>query len=322
MRQELGVGGSDAGVIMGINPYISALELFYQKLGLHPQGSEDNESTFWGRQNEAAILRVAQYLDLDDGTYLSNAADGRRLRGIMPLPYMVQNLDRPGIFGNIDAGVDTVFTEEDGLHMDAIAEAKTISRQAREKWEGGLPPYYLFQALIYITVLEPVLRDKLCYIFVLEDGSRFSGWRVPLMEDLRDAMLDKINKFHSTLERGRDIVKTVKDPQKRHNYLISLEPEPDKTPAYEEYLSKHFLEKSQRKVIVGSPEILNIAKDYKRLNSEANKLDEKKQFIRNTILKYMRDNDAAVIDFGRDGKVSLGVNNRFYVNVGKKDVAA
>ena len=39
-----GIGGSDAGTVLGVNPYKTKRELFYEKTGVQPIKPKDNDS--------------------------------------------------------------------------------------------------------------------------------------------------------------------------------------------------------------------------------------------------------------------------------------
>ena len=48
--RNMGIGGSDAGVIMGLNPYKSPFQLWMEKTGqTHPEDLSDNEYVYWER---------------------------------------------------------------------------------------------------------------------------------------------------------------------------------------------------------------------------------------------------------------------------------
>ena len=55
----MGVGGSDAAAILGIDPYRSALEVYCDKIGIaEPQ--EDNDAMKWGRKLEPLVAEAYQ----------------------------------------------------------------------------------------------------------------------------------------------------------------------------------------------------------------------------------------------------------------------
>ena len=54
--RKKGIGGSDAGAIVGVNPYSSAFQVYCDKKGLMPE-TEDNEAMRQGRDLEAYVAR-------------------------------------------------------------------------------------------------------------------------------------------------------------------------------------------------------------------------------------------------------------------------
>ena len=54
LRRE-GIGGSDASVVMGENPYRSILQLWEEKTGRKEITDEGNEHTYWGTLMEDVI---------------------------------------------------------------------------------------------------------------------------------------------------------------------------------------------------------------------------------------------------------------------------
>ena len=52
-----GIGGSDASVIMGKNPYRSILQLWEEKTGKLPVTDNGNEFTYWGNVMEPIIRK-------------------------------------------------------------------------------------------------------------------------------------------------------------------------------------------------------------------------------------------------------------------------
>ena len=62
-----GVGGSDVGVILGVNPWMCATRLFFEKLRLsEPKNLNAVDSVHWGRLYEHIILDQTQYWDESD----------------------------------------------------------------------------------------------------------------------------------------------------------------------------------------------------------------------------------------------------------------
>jgi putative phage-type endonuclease len=306
--RDLGLGGSDMGTILGYNKYMSATELLYQKLGLHNSSVEENAQMFWGTELEDVIRDKAQYLNLDDQTYIENKRKGHKLRTITKFKYAIQNDNYPWLIGNIDGAIN--FTRR-WWKMDRIAEFKTISRQSAEMWET-IPVYHLFQTNHYITLAEPLLREKASVIFYLQDGSKFSGWNIPLVPNLRDEMLEMSYDFWQRVLKGREIVANEKDVDMQFHYLKDYEPAVEATQAYYDFLSEIYKKKQEFKEIEGETNDISAAKMYVKLTGEIRELEEKRQLEKNKIMKRLRDTGANVIHFA-GGKITY--NKKLYVNV-------
>lgn len=63
-HRRTGIGGSDAGAIMGLNEYASALTVYMQKKGI--DGFSGNNATVWGHILEDPIRQfTAKELDIE-----------------------------------------------------------------------------------------------------------------------------------------------------------------------------------------------------------------------------------------------------------------
>lgn len=127
--RETGIGGSEIGTIMGLNPWESAFALWAKKTGQIPNPPVDNWSVRFGKAFEEPILRMWQEQNprwevFTTGTY--------------------QHKDIPYMHANPDAlARDT----ETGDWM--IVEIKT----ARSPWTTT-PPAYEAQVLHYMDVMQ------------------------------------------------------------------------------------------------------------------------------------------------------------------------
>lgn len=309
-----GIGGSDMSSILGLNHRFSAIELFYQKVGLTFQSEEENEAMFWGTRGETNVLDIGQYYDIDTASYIDNHESGRKLRKITKLGYMVTNPDYPWIISNIDGAVN--FTPRNFM-MDGPAEAKTISRQTAEMWADKIPPYHLAQINTYMIGCGPMMRKQEAYIFYLEDGRTFRGFCIPVIEPLRDAILERSEEFWKRVLKGREIMADIKDNDMRLRYLAEIEPEPDNSEAYYKFLSELFqLKSSFVRVDATKDDVVN-ALMYKKYSKDIKDLSEQRQEHKNQIIKSLHDAGANVIDFADGGKITF--NKKLYVNI-KTDI--
>ena len=143
-----GIGGSDASVIMGKNPYRSILQLWEEKTGKLPVTDEGNEYTYWGNVMEPIIRK--EFMN----------RTGLKVR---QKHAMIIHKDYPYLF----ADVDGIVTDERG--EKCIFEAKTASQYKAEQWEDGVPEEYILQVQHYLEVCG---MDK-AYIAALIGGNKF-----------------------------------------------------------------------------------------------------------------------------------------------------
>ena len=140
----LGIGGSDAAVIMGLNSYKSPYQLWMEKTGqVEPPDLSGNQYVYWGTKNEA---NIADWFQEETGKKV------KRLGTLQSreYPFMLANVDR------------TVIGENAGL------EIKTAGVSQAKKWKGDeIPDAYYCQCLHYLAVTG---ADR-WYIAVLIGGN-------------------------------------------------------------------------------------------------------------------------------------------------------
>lgn len=130
-ERTAGIGGSDASVILGINPWKSKLELWTEKVtGIVIE--EDNPDLHWGKKLEPFILE--EYIELTKRDVRAGCYDYENLVS-KEYPFMRANLD----------GV--IIDKERG---DGILEMKTKSAYIR--WNSDIPDYYNSQIQHYFAV--------------------------------------------------------------------------------------------------------------------------------------------------------------------------
>lgn len=133
-----GIGGSDAASVLGISPFRTGVDLYYDKLGLPVDDSEEN----WVAMEVGNLLEdlVARIFEKKTGLK------------VCPMPFMFQHPEHPWMLADIDRMV----TMPDG--GTAILECKTTNYNARDKWafDGKpiVPQYYEAQARHYMAVMN------------------------------------------------------------------------------------------------------------------------------------------------------------------------
>lgn len=145
-ERNKGIGGSDASIILGLNKYKTAFELWLEKTGQVEPSELDNEAIYWGNQMENVVAKEFEK---------------RTEKRVRRRNFMFSHPDYPFIKANLDR---EVFRES------AILECKTASAYLKGEWEGDeIPASYLVQVQHYLGVTG---KEK-GYIAVLIGGNYF-----------------------------------------------------------------------------------------------------------------------------------------------------
>jgi putative phage-type endonuclease len=168
-RRRSGIGGSDAGAILGVSPWTSALELWEQKRGIVQDERVPSERMVWGTRLEHAIL--AGYEE-DEGVKLRKT--GRVFR---------RHADFPFVVGHPDAIAD-----------DRIVEAKAVGF-LDERWgEPGsedVPVHYFAQVQHYMMLTGRPRAD----LAALVGGRELRVYVIPAAPAFQEALLQEERDF-------------------------------------------------------------------------------------------------------------------------------
>ena len=165
--RKRGIGGSDAGVICGLNPYASPMSVYYEKTSLETEDF-DNESMRQGRDLEDYVAR----------RFMEETSLRVRRSNIMyqseAYPFMLANVDR------------LISGENMGL------ECKTASAYSADKWAGdSVPAHYELQCHHYMAVTGA----KAWYLAVVILGKEFKYKRIDRDEELIQNLITIEQKF-------------------------------------------------------------------------------------------------------------------------------
>lgn len=154
--RKTGIGGSDAGAICGLNPYVSPMGVFYEKTREEVE-TYDNESMRQGRDLEEYVAR----------RFMEETGLKVRRSNVMyqseEYPFMLANVDR------------LISGENMGL------ECKTASAYNADKWTGdSVPAHYEIQCHHYMAVTGA----EAWYLAVLIMGREFKYKRIDRDEEL------------------------------------------------------------------------------------------------------------------------------------------
>jgi len=278
--RQNGIGGSEIGTIMGVNPWKSATELFYQKVGVIPQKVEQNMPMFMGTVSEDLVANCYQYYNGDEDM-INNYYSGKKVRTLFePVGYYV-NPQYPMFFyspdrievkkkprvvnGNISFSSD-----------DKVIEIKTINGWSSKQWDGGLPPSYYLQTQFYMHGLG--LRSAT--IVALEDGRNWRVHNIEYDKDMCNKMVVVAQEFWERVELAREDIENAD----------LYEPPVEGTPAYESFLVEQYKNPEENKK-ASNEEIDAFICSYMTLDTQIKELEDKKTFCGNHIKRYM-ENDS------------------------------
>lgn len=155
-----GIGGSDAAVICGLNPWSSLVQLWADKTGRLPE-KEDNEAMRQGRDLEDYVAR--RFMEATGKKVRRRNAMFRHSK----IEFLTANIDRE------------IVGENAGL------ECKTTTQFNRSDFENGeIPLYYLCQCRHYMSVMD---YDRM-YLAVLVTGSAFYWYVIERDKDEEQAL--------------------------------------------------------------------------------------------------------------------------------------
>jgi len=165
-QRRLGIGGSDASVICGVNPWMSPFELYLDKIG-EGEEVEDNPSMMWGRIMEPVIRERYQE---DTGCQVT-VPDGAIVHPTHT--FMRANLD--------------------GLCDDRILEIKTARYDMGWGPDGSdeIPEHYLAQVQHYMTVVGYQIAD----VAALIGGSDFRIYTIESDPELAELLIEQERLF-------------------------------------------------------------------------------------------------------------------------------
>ncbi len=165
--RKTGIGGSDAGTVCGINPYSSAMKLFYDKTGKEVE-EQENEAMRQGHDLENYV--VQRFTE----------ATGLKVRRSN---YMYRNTEYPFMIADVDRLV---------VGEDAGLECKTASAYQADKWkDGDIPLHYMLQCYHYMAVTG----KRTWYIAAVILGKEFVYHRLEWDNELIESLIHAEKRF-------------------------------------------------------------------------------------------------------------------------------
>jgi putative phage-type endonuclease len=177
--RKTGIGGSDAGTVLGLNQYKTPLALYLEKRGeMEPDDLSDNEAVHFGNVLEDVV--ADEYMRRTGFKVRRNNATLTHPKH----PFMLANLDR-------------VVTGQ-----RKVLEIKTASGRVAHQWgEPGtdeVPEHYLIQVAHYMAVTGYDSAD----LAVLFDGREFRVYHIKRDPELEQMLIEREAEFWQRVREG------------------------------------------------------------------------------------------------------------------------
>lgn len=195
LRQEVGIGGSDAGTVLGLNPWCSNVQLWRYKTGQEtPPDISDKPAVKFGKIAEEHI------------------------RELFRLDYPTYSIDYHEFWMHQHDKVKWQFATLDGELVDeygrrGVLEIKTTTIQNKtqwDEWENGIPQRYYAQVLHQLSATGwdfAILRAYIRYYKNDEFRATVRDYRIE-----RADVLDDIAYLRRQEQRFMDCVESMTPP--------------------------------------------------------------------------------------------------------------
>jgi putative phage-type endonuclease len=185
--RKSGLGGSDIGAVIGVSPYKSALDVYYDKVEPKTE-QEHNELFYWGHALEKPV----------GDRFIKDHPDFEVIRDV-PLAFHPNN-------EWMLANVDGLFDDDKGQR--GILEIKTVNAFAADDWglenSDEVPLAYACQVAHYMAVMDA----DYAIVAALFGGNSYKEFRIE-----RDLEIE-----HTIIQRGGDFW--------NNNVIARVPPEP------------------------------------------------------------------------------------------------
>ncbi|MBR1597320.1 MAG: YqaJ viral recombinase family protein [Lachnospiraceae bacterium] len=165
-----GIGGSEAGAVCGVNPYMSPLDVYKNKTEELPEEEDEKEAVRVGHDLEEYVAKRF------------SEATGLKVR---KSNYMFQSVEHPFMIADVDRLI---------VGEDAGLECKTVNAYGESNWKDGkIPLHYLMQCYHYMAVTG----KRIWYIAALIMGRAFVYYRIEWDGEVISRLIDIERKFWS-----------------------------------------------------------------------------------------------------------------------------
>ncbi|MFL9867279.1 YqaJ viral recombinase family protein [Paraburkholderia fungorum] len=180
--RKSGIGGSDAAAAVGLNPYVSQLELWLDKTGRadglpRPDPDDTTSPTYWGTLLEPIV--AAAYTQ-QTGNKVRKVNAILRHRSV---PFMLANIDREVV----------------GVPGVQVLECKTAGEFGARLWRDGVPEYVQLQVQHQLAVTG----KQAAHVAVLLWGQALEVHRIERDDSLIRRLIELETRFWQFVESDK-----------------------------------------------------------------------------------------------------------------------
>jgi putative phage-type endonuclease len=275
-KKQKGIGGSDASIILGLNPYKSAFTLWLEKTGQTKAPEINNEYVEWGNLLEP-VIREKFKKETGFEVYENH--------------FVLQHDDHNFMLANLDGEViDPQFNGEIG-----VLEIKTTSERNMKDWEEGCPDHYMIQIQHYLAVTGYLYAYVVCLI----GGHHFKYFLIHRDDYVIDKIISAEIDFQEKVEKN--IAPEITGNESDSNYLANAFPDDNGDELHmsseqEKKALTYFYIQEEIKALQGQSEAL---KNQIRLEAKDGKIfqGEKVKILMPTIKKIVFDSKKFASDY-------------------------
>lgn len=301
------LGASEVATIMGLNPYKSSIELYFEKIGAKQVYDNDNVAMFWGRELEEQIAEKWQYWDGTPEGLIENFKNKNILRRCRRLNYYVRNREFPWLFVSLDRVINKQKNGQEEVDEGSL-ECKTISGWSSDMWESGIPVMYVAQLQAQLIACGFSYGE----IAILKDGRYFEVYPFDRSENICAKIIDLSKNFFTLVKLGIEQFllhtygPTDYEMQEHYAGCEKFAPEPDGSEAYKNYLSEKYTTAQETGIQGGINEVV-LARTYKFYGERIKDYEKEQTECANRLKAFMKE--ASKIDLGADGSVTWNNNS-------------
>lgn len=301
--RQTGLGSTDTGRVLGLYDYpgASAMELYYQKIGMVPVRDHQNVPTFMGNQLEQLTSKLWNYWEGSQASVMQNCDSGRIVRRCQKVKAYLRNPRYPWLFTSLDRLI-----LPHGGRPEGNLELKTISRDEANKWQGGVPLGQIAQVNHQMLVTELEFTE----LAQLQDGRWFDVVPLEPSTIIMEEIVERTKIFWDKVVAGRKLVNQLFEYERRYDQrgvdncnaaIDALAPEADGTLATTDYLNERYKERTSA-MLIGNAEDLETAELHLDAHKWVKSSEEALRTHENKL--KARLGGAQILDFGERGRVT------------------